>query len=240
MRRSALLIVSFLVVALVSCRKDDDNPAPVHKGVEINLSYTIDGYALLFDTIMYDNDAGNKYGVTRLHYYLSAFEFISSSGTVYSYDSIFYVDAQSGTNAQFEFPQLPAGSYTKLKFLIGLDSSHNVSYSLPNTVENANMAWPDNMGGGYHFMKLEGNFVNQQVYGFAMHLGNNRNIVAINIDENFSLTGTDHSLNLEMNLNEWFRNPSIYDFNYDGNYSMIDSLAMAKLASNGVDVFKIK
>lgn len=40
-----------------------------------------------------------------------------------------------------------------------------------------------------------------------------------------------------MNLNEWFRNPFIYDFNIDGNYSMGSSAAMAKLKANGVDIF---
>jgi hypothetical protein len=40
-----------------------------------------------------------------------------------------------------------------------------------------------------------------------------------------------------MNVAEWFKNPAIYDFNADGNYSMNSMAAMLKLKNNGTDVF---
>jgi len=43
-----------------------------------------------------------------------------------------------------------------------------------------------------------------------------------------------------MNMNEWFKNPAVYDFNMDGNYSMSSMMAMEKLMMNGADVLKIK
>ncbi len=40
-----------------------------------------------------------------------------------------------------------------------------------------------------------------------------------------------------MNINEWYKNPEIYDFNTDGGYSMGNMMAMMKIAGNGADVF---
>jgi uncharacterized protein YwgA len=42
-----------------------------------------------------------------------------------------------------------------------------------------------------------------------------------------------------MNINEWYANPAVYDFEVDGNYSMGLSAAMLKLSKNGKDVFSI-
>ena len=36
------------------------------------------------------------------------------------------------------------------------------------------MAWPDVMGGGYHFLKLEGHYKKDSLLaGYAMHIGQN-------------------------------------------------------------------
>ena len=128
--------------------------------------------------------------------------------------------------------------YTKAKFYVGLDSAHNISYSLPNTTENLNMAWPEMMGGGYHFMKFEGNYISgTSTFGFAMHLGRNPYLVEIELDRIFNIPSQYNLTNLDMNLNEWFKNPEIYDFDIDGNYSMGDTAAMHKLSNNGIDIF---
>jgi hypothetical protein len=43
-----------------------------------------------------------------------------------------------------------------------------------------------------------------------------------------------------MNVNEWFNSSALYDFDVDGNYSMSNSDAMAKFATNGTHTFTIK
>ena len=42
---------------------------------------------------------------------------------------------------------------------------------------------------------------------------------------------------MTMNVNEWFKNPNIYNFNTDGVFTMGDTILMKKLLQNGADVF---
>jgi hypothetical protein len=103
------------------------------------------------------------------------------------------------------------------------------------------MAWPDMMGGGYHFMKLEGSYVDSTgTYGYAMHVGKNAYLVNCTMSHHFDLNTGLNAKELVMNVNEWFKNPAIYDFNVDGNYSMGVMAAMTKLKNNGTDIFTIQ
>jgi hypothetical protein len=225
--------------SFIGCEKDDPKIS-THTDIAVLLSFSFDGANLQFDDIIYTNAAGNDLSITRLQFYLSNFELESSTGVLYNFDDVIYVDAKNSTNTSFALTNIPIGNYKRIKFLIGLDSIHNMENALPHTVENDNMVWPAPMGGGYHFLKMEGNFLDQSVpYGYAMHLGMNNNYVIINLIEDFEISSTSNKLNLEMNASEWFKNPFVYDFNVDGNYSMGDSTAMTKLLQNGSNVFTI-
>lgn len=230
-----LLLVVLSGSAFTSCKKES-NPTG---SLQTTITYNIDGQPLLYDTLLYQNEAGNNYGINKLNYYLSGFRFKKANGTVYNSAEMFYIEAFTPATNQFTFNELPSGDYTQLSFYVGLDSVHNLTDALPATLENINMAWPDMMGGGYHFMKLEGHAQDSAgTYGFAMHLGKNANLVSITLNKAFSIAdGQSSSLQLHMNINEWFRNPATYNFETDGNYSMSNDAAMLKLKNNGSDIF---
>ncbi len=229
---------------LFSCKKDKDDVVPnggTVNSLNINLSYEVDGQALLFDTLLYTNDASSQFGVSRMWYYLSRIYLIKSdSSTVFLKDFQFIDAARISTN-QIKLSAIPPGNYIGMKFNIGLDSSQNITNALPLTTDNLNMEWPVQMGGGYHFMKFEGHASDTTGdYGFAMHLGLNPYLVKCSIWSPIVVPIGDANINMVMNLNEWFRNPEIYDFNVDGNYSMGVMDAMIKLKNNGSDVFTIQ
>ena len=236
-----LILMGSLALSFNGCKKDDSDdptPTPPAKVFNFKIDYNVDGAALLFDSMMYLNSAGNQYSINKIHYYLSGFKFTAANGASTSSDTVIYVEAQPGSPNTFQIKGLEFGSFTSVSFLIGLDSAQNITDALPNTVANLNMAWPEPMGGGYHFMKFEGNFMNQGAsYGFAMHLGKNPHLVAINLQRPIYVQSPTDIISLNMNINEWFKNPSIYDLNTDGNYSMGNDAAMLKLSQNGFDVF---
>ena len=101
------------------------------------------------------------------------------------------------------------------------------------------MAWPDVMGGGYHFLKLEGHYKKDSLLaGYAMHIGQNGFRVSVGLHCNLILPQNgDADFNMTMNVNEWFKNPNIYNFNTDGVFTMGDTILMKKLLQNGADVF---
>ncbi len=231
------------VVLLTSCKRDtkvEDDPQPKNNNVMVSLSFECDGKAITKDVFDYTNDAGNNYSVNRLQFYLSEFVFKQSNGTEVTDESAIYVDYFENKGMNFTLGKIPFGEYDEIRFCIGLPPSLNVTDALPNTLDNVNMAWPVMMGGGYHFMKMEGNFnTPSSTYGYAVHLGKNAFLVRIKILQHFSFSTSNQKLNMKMNINEWFRNPHLYNLDVDGNYTMANDTLMAKIAENGTDVFTL-
>lgn len=150
-----------------------------------------------------------------------------------------YVDAMNSSSNLLVLKDVPVGNYIGISFNIGLDSAQNISDGLPATTDNVNMKWPNPMGGGYHFLKLEGYYKDTTATpGYAMHLGTNSCLVPIKLFKPINVT-TDSKipLGLVMNINEWYKNPTTFDFNKDGNYIMGNAAAMKKITDNGRDVF---
>jgi hypothetical protein len=231
------------VLALSACSKEDDespSPAPNLIDLFVSVDHVVDGKNLVFNSLDYTNAAGNQYKVSRLEYYLSDFTFVRSDGSLYKpkFQPVL-INAENSTNNFYI--KMVQGAYTGFSFIIGIPDDDNYTGALDNTLENVNMAWPEAMGGGYHFMKFEGNYrddVNIE-RGFTVHLGKN-GMQSVNEFLNNSITISKMEVlgfALQMNLNEWFENPHVFDFNKDGNYTMgVDSL-MKKVSDNGQHCF---
>lgn len=230
-------IAIFILLLTVACKKDPV-PAP-DSGAELKfqLAYHADGVPLQFDTMIYTNAAGEKYSVSRLEYFISNVVLHTENGDT-RFSDVFYLNAENPVFNGFVLKGLKKGRFTGVSFLLGIDSFRNIPDGLPPTIENNAMFWPVPMGGGYHFMKLEGHFEDTAGQsGFAVHLGRNGNAVNQNIQGQFELTGSGHVINLSMNINQWFRDPYTYSFIKDGKYTMSSMPLMQKIAGNGEDVF---
>lgn len=242
MKKVLYLSLSTCILVL-SCKKSEDvQPLPSAENSELvfTITHAVDGVDLLADTILYVNDAGNQYSVNRLWYYLSQIALIRSDSSLLPVKDYQFIDAFNAGNLSFTVPSVVQGDYIGLAFYIGLDSALNQTNALPALVENLNMEWPVAMGGGYHFMKLEGHYhQNDSLFGYAIHLGRNEALVTCRLYSPISLRAGRATIRMRMNLNEWYRSPQIYDFNVDGNYSMGNMQAMSKLARNGSDVFTL-
>ncbi len=233
-------LVFGFAIALSQCKPVEI--MPTQGSLNVSIQYNVDGNPLLSDSSIYQNAAGNRYSINRLEYFLSNFELLKNDGKRIKIKGVWYVDAFVSSKNTIKLDSIPVGNYDTLSFYIGLDSAQNQTNFLPNTQENQNMAWPTPMGGGYHFLKLEGYYtdINAVKSGYAMHLGKTKNAVRVKIPAQFLLTYTNETASLTMNINEWFRNPNPFNFDTDGQYIMSVDSAMAKIAANGVSVFKFK
>lgn len=248
--KTPLVLVAQLALLLVnqvffySCKNDKEERDFLSTGnVQLNITHEVDDVALLFDSLIYQNAAGNAFSVTRLQYYLSDAVLKTANGNTVFTKGFHYIDATRG-DENITLQNIPAGIYTSIQFLIGLDSVTNQSYSLPNTLDNINMSWPDVMGGGYHFIKLEGQYLNTNgaPKGYAVHLGTNAALVRhqpLNILLTVEQNKTSQ-LTLAMNINAWYTQPYNFNFNTDGNYTMGIPELMQIIRNNGKDVFEIK
>ncbi len=243
--RTAILIILPLMAGLLSCAKEENDPpanppTPVAPAATtLRVEHYIDDAPLLYDTVLYVTEAGHAYSVSRLEYYISGIRLMTEDCC--DEDPVvpgpFYINALN--NTAFDLGALPPGNYTGAELLLGLAPDMNITGALPNTLENVNMAWPTPMGGGYHFMKFEGHFLNAGTpTGYAMHLGRNENLPTCLAVGAFQLDNTARTLVLRFNLNEVFRAPHTYDLS-TGSYSMGSMMLMSLLRDNCIDAFTI-
>lgn len=237
-----LILIAGLSLLNSACQKDEEEtptPVPPSTSVTLKLEHHMDGIPLILDTILYATAAGHAYSVSRLNYYVSGIILIGAGST--PNDTLhgpYYVNGSG--SASFNLGDLPAAEYSGAALLLGLPPDLNVTGGLPNTMENVNMAWPDPMGGGYHFIKFEGHFLDGATpTGFAMHVGNNAYLPHAELGQSFTLDGRSGTIALRFNLNELFRTPHTYDLS-TGNYSMGDMMLMGQLRDNAFDAFTIE
>ena len=238
MKKAWLIILLSLLVA--SCAKKEENGF-----VDICVDYSVNNEPLITDTLCYHNEAENEFLITEIQWFVSKWELQDEQGRWITSDKIFYIDTNTPESQTLRIDSIPIGKYEKVRFTFGLDEIDNLSGRFSDPPES-NMFWPEQLGGGYHYMKLNGKFVNEagQLVPLNIHLGrlheeDNHFTVQLPID--FSITeNTENQLHLTMIIDNWFRSPNLYDFDEWGSAIMENPTAQRILKENGNDVFKIQ
>ena len=244
MKRYYAILLACMSLGFARCHKSESTTGPVTSGsIKISVNYKVGANALIFDSLVFANKAGNVYSIEKLQYYLSGFRFYNGGQLKFTSKEVFFCDARD-TVSNFEltdFTGMQAGSFDSIAFYIGVAPSLNTSNSLPATMENIDMGWPDAMGGGYHFLKIEGHWKNGSLLsGYAMHIGGNNYAVRTGVKYNLVIYPTANAeLHMTMDVNQWYETPGIYNFSTDGTYSMGNVTLMQKLSENGVDVLTV-
>ena len=252
------LILILLVLCAVSCTKHDERAY-----VDLNIGYEVNGEALVTDTLCYTNEAGNPFLITEIQWFLSNIQLLNQEGEWHTLrqreatdsiaeltEHIFYIDTDIPESQVLQGKKIPVGHYTALRFTFGLDETDNET-GLFNNPPESDMFWPDMLGGGYHYMKLNGKYAGGEgrLKPLAIHLGIGQNedltqfyqnyfIVELPINFNVK-ANTENHLDLTMVIDNWFRNPNTIDFNEFGSGIMQNQSAQRLLNGNGKDVFKI-
>jgi hypothetical protein len=155
------LLVSAL--AATSCKNDKETDDITGFGeVEIEFDHRAGDDALDFGT-EYTNAAGEKLKFTTFDYFISNIVLVKSDGTEYAVpknDSYFLIKHDDVDSREVKLSNIPAGDYTGLKFVIGVDSAKSVSPISERTGvldpagAASGMYWSWNSG--YIFVKVEG------------------------------------------------------------------------------------
>jgi hypothetical protein len=159
-----LLFALFIsVFAFNACKDDDDDDAVTGFGeVEIEFDNRAGDDALVFGT-EYTNAAGEKLKFSTFDYYVSNIVLVKADGSEYTVpqnDSYFLIKHDDPDSRTIKLSDVPAGDYTGLRFLIGVDSAKSVSPIdqrtgvLDPAGAASGMYWSWNAG--YIFVKIEG------------------------------------------------------------------------------------
>jgi hypothetical protein len=255
-----ILTAFSLLLSISSCKEEDPGTG------KINLTFEelVDLVPLEVDSVHYQNEAGNEYFITEVQYFISNVRLYYHDGKTHDIqqdDGIHYRDTDiPETKTWIINDDVPEGLIDSITFIFGLDEETNQSGLFPNPPE-ANMFWPDELGGGYHYMKLNGKWltVNQQISPFNFHLG-----IGQTYDTTGAVTGfiqnyfkvsvflpvyssailivnPDQTTNIKisMNIESWFKTPHTWDFNTMGGMMMQNQEALKAACENGYDVFTI-
>ncbi|MBK7214935.1 MAG: hypothetical protein IPH88_16930 [Bacteroidales bacterium] len=263
MTAKILILIIAIEFACTSCKKEVIEQETNAGKIEFEFVHKVRNESLYVDSLCYLNQAGNPYEVDELKYFISDVYFYNTNGAKLHIDAqtaIHYVDIDYPETLVWKiFDPIPTGTYDSVSFVFGLNEERNISFAFVNPPE-VNMFWPTVLGGGFHYLMLNGKWKNPQgnMIPFDFHLGIGQTYSGItsNVD---SITGfvqnyfevtlplptlmiNDNSTNkiqLAMDIESWFETPHTWDFNDWGNYIMQNQLAMKTACENGYNVFSI-
>lgn len=258
LNKLATCAILLFLVFFTACKENPpEEPGSDTGKLSIGFLHLADGSPLVIDTMMYVNAAGNFYMITEVQYFISDVTLYKNDGSVQLIDDwkeIHYVDHDLPATLEWQvFDPIPAGEYDSLTFTFGISEEKNHSLMYTDPPESL-MFWPEYLGGGYHYMKLNGKWLDphQQMIPFDFHLGIGQtydiegNITGF-IQNYFTVrlpassfiieTGKTTYIALNMNIESWFDTPHIYNHNDWGGAIMQNQAAMLLAKENGVDVF---
>jgi hypothetical protein len=255
-----ILIVTILVLA-VSCKEDNPEPSKPVGHISLNFLHLVDGIPFQKDTMKYINAATNHYEIDQLMYFISDLTLFKSDGSkkiINEWNDIHYVDIDIPSTLKWDvYDDIPAGAYDSITFVFGITKEKNKSFLFVNPPE-INMMWPEVLGGGYHYLMINGKWLDTSsfVQNFAFHMGIGQlyrsdvidvdsiyafvqNYFNVKLPNSSFSIENDQQLDIEivMNIESWFDTPHIYDHNYWGGAIMQNQPAMQMAKENGFDVF---
>ena len=244
------IILTALLFIFFSCGEDSDDNGEAEVFTTFEFTHNWDGALISninFNAIQYTNANGELLSIERLRYVVSDFVFTNDEQTI-EFDILNLIDV---TNDDMVFtPQesIPPGTYD-VSFTFGLDNEDN-SENIAD-LNSANFNVPENLGGGYHYMQLDGKFINsnmeEQGYNYhAIRAVDNPGPNPTFPQDTFfqvNLGSIDLSANteieVEMNIAQWFKEPNLWDLNVLNQMLMPNSQAQILMFQNGQNVFSL-
>ena len=258
-----LIILGALLFLDISCKNDTHDAGKTTGHISFNFTHLVDWLPLEKDNMKYINAAGNPYEINQVMYFISDVTLHKSDGTsklISEWTDIHYVDIDIPSTLTWDvYDDIATGAYDSVSFIFGITKEKNQSFRFVNPPE-VNMMWPDILGGGYHYMMINGRWKDSEnvIKSFAFHLGIGQlyksNVIEVDsiyafVQNYFNVKLPNSSFTLEenktrtieiiMNADSWFKTPHIYDHNYWGGAIMQKQPAMQMVKENGFDVFRV-
>lgn len=209
---------------------------------QMDFDFVVGADSLTIQSEFYSNAAGNSFNVSRLQYFVSGVELYSNGAVKFVQTSIpQLVNAAYSDTRTVTLRDVPAGRYDSIRFAYGVVPEYNTMYAFPLTSPDVHMYWPPSMGGGYHHMKMEGYWRDEDDFGgYAFHIGYDGFLLRIGLPINIKVESSSvNTLDLEMDVKKWFDEPNEFDLTTGVGYTMGDTLYMGYLLENGSGVFSV-
>lgn len=258
MKKINLLFTLFiaLLVMFSSCKPDDknDTPNPTNNtptgNVTVKVNHTFGAAAFDF-TSTFKNPSDNTEDMTfsSIQYILSNFELQTTDGTwVPVPESYYYINGKQSQSLSFTLKDVKIQDYKAVRFLIGVDSTRNVSGAQTGGLDPATgMFWSWNTG--YIFFKVEGDCPQLTTpFGssnFVYHIGgfNGQYNALVWAEASFgsktlSVKSGSNTLLLKADVEEVFKKPIAFELTNTPQITLNGPEAVA-FALNYADMFSV-
>ena len=249
---SALLAISIMI--FFGCSSDsDDVVAPVN--TTLTFSHYWNETQITnsdFNTLNFTNAHGELLSIERLRYLISNVEFTKTDGETILLEGYNLVDVTNQTNLSFTpNEKIAAGTYSNVSFVFGLINEKNTDGAF-NDLNAASWNVPAMLGGGYHFMQLDGKFIsaNNAAQGYNYHTVRANDNAGPNptfpqdtffrVDLGAITVAADVEINVAMHVEEWFKTPYAWDLNVYNQMLMPNSAVQILMYENGQNVFTLE
>lgn len=250
-------IITILILSTIlftSCGDEDDSQALPKTEVNFSFSHNWNGTTITstdFNSIEYLTENNDELSIEKLRYLISKVTFHKSNGETIAIDGYNLVDVTNSTNLNYTpNTELTVGTYSNVSFTFGFDNEDNTDGAYAD-LNSASWGVPMMMGGGYHFMQLEGKFIDNVAAetGYAYHTikavdnSDPNNLMfqdtffTVNLGE--VIVREDAGIEIKMNIAEWFKNPNTWDLNARHNMLMPNFEAQVDMSENGATVFSL-
>lgn len=246
---SAILLS--LSLGFTGCKKEDvppeEDPHATTGTMRISFVPMFGDSLLELNNEAYVTANSDTITVTTYKYYISNIVLTDVSGNPHSIpDSYYLINAADVASQTISISGLPETEYTTVSFLIGVDSTRNVSGSQTGALDPVNgMFWTWNSG--YIMAKLEGtspqssasmNSVMIHIGGFSGANSALRN-VTLPLPTNANVTHHhDPVVTISSDAAEWFAAPNVVDLSVNPT-TMAPGAFAAGVADNYSDMFTV-
>ncbi len=166
-----LSLLAIVVFVFSGCKKDEEiiPVSPPNGTAKLEFNHVVNGADLILNSVSYSNSSAETFTISKLRYYVSNIQFTKDDNTVFAEpESYHLIDAKDENSDELTINNVPDGNYTSITFMIGVDSTRNVSGAQTGALDPLNdMFWDWNSG--YIFFKMEGDC--DQAGSFIYHVG---------------------------------------------------------------------
>ena len=244
MRKKYCLLILILIL-VTRCSEEKECCVQPQFTITLNFTHHWNGLKITpkdFNELKFTNENGERLSIERLRYLVSNISLINSK-------NYHLIDVGENSGTSITIPELTDESYA-LSFRFGFSDEDNTDGTYQD-LNSANFSVPGMLGGGYHFMQLDGKYIdnNNEASGFNYHT-----IKAVDRTDpdNLKFEDTSFEVNLgtivvantteieiKMNLAEWFKNPNTWNLNELNTVLMPNFEAQKMMRANGDSVFSL-
>lgn len=149
-----LVYLMLLMLSFTSCKKNEENNTPVFP-ILLKFSNSVGNQALQLNTA-YTNAFGESFTPKTFRYYITNISVKNNSGQTEILPATYFLVSEDSAASKTIQLQVQSNNITSVQFLLGVDSTRNVSGTQTGALDPVlGMFWTWNTG--YITAKLEGN-----------------------------------------------------------------------------------